>query len=115
MASFEIGCSHGSVLFDVADLSGETDLCRTVIFSDKAVTVYPDDAVKPPRGGGLNQPAVIRLTGAHAVDKATNSPITDARDPRVLKKIVRLRNIKDTEFIDYVPSSGTWTFRVAHF
>jgi len=101
--NFEIGCSLGSVAFDLADLSAEGDLCRTVIFTDKAVTLYPDDSIRPARGTGLNQPAVIRLSGTYTLDKDTGRAITDPNDPRVQKKIHKMKNIKDTNFIQTTP------------
>ena len=70
MHDFEIGTPSGSVLFDVADLSEEGDLCQTVIFGDKSVTVYPDEHAKPSMGRGLNRPATVRLAKCYTVDKS---------------------------------------------
>ena len=41
--------------------------------------------------------------------------MTDESDSRVQKKILRLKNIVDTTFISYAPTTGTWTFKVEHF
>ena len=71
--------------------------------------------MKPPVGSGLNKPATIKLHGCFPLDKATKEPITDANHSAVRRKIERLRNMPETRFIDYLPETGTWVFRVEHF
>ncbi|KAI8319181.1 C-terminal autoproteolytic domain of nucleoporin nup98, partial [Martensiomyces pterosporus] len=83
-----------------------------VLFDDRVCTVYPDETNKPPRGEGLNVPAVISLEDCWPVDRATRQPITQVDDPRVRKHIRRLKSIDETTFIDFV--EGTWVFRVEH-
>jgi hypothetical protein len=36
-------------------------------------------------------------------------------DPRLQAHIERLKGMPDTQFVDYLPESGTWVFRVQHF
>ncbi|KAJ1663278.1 hypothetical protein IW140_005375 [Coemansia sp. RSA 1813] len=84
-----------------------------VLFDDRVCTVYPDESNKPPRGQGLNVPAVISLHDCWPIDRATGAPIAHMDDPRVRKHIRRLRRIAETEFIDFV--NGAWIFKVEHF
>ncbi|WFD25302.1 hypothetical protein MNAN1_000271 [Malassezia nana] len=70
---------------------------------------------KAPLGTGLNVPARVSLEGCWPVDRATREPLKDETLPRVKQHIHKLRNKKDTEFVSYEASSGTWTFLVPHF
>jgi len=117
VADFEIGCRGvGRITFlEPIDLRGERDLCHTVVFQNKSVAVYPDDNNKPPVGQGLNHPAIIRLEHCYPVNKETGQPVVDTADPRVKRKIEKLKGMEDTEFISYDAATGTWEFRVEHF
>ncbi|KAI9503875.1 nucleoporin autopeptidase-domain-containing protein, partial [Coemansia spiralis] len=84
-----------------------------VLFDDRVCTVYPDESNKPPRGQGLNVPAIISLHDCWPIDRSTGEAIVHMDDPRVRKHIRRLRKIEETEFIDFV--NGTWIFKVEHF
>jgi len=86
-----------------------------IIIQPKSCTVYPDDRVKPEVGQGLNQPAIIELYSCWAKDKSTGKPILDPSLPSYKKHLIHLKNIKDTEFIDYEALQGKWTFKVEHF
>ncbi|KAJ1964552.1 hypothetical protein H4R35_007138, partial [Dimargaris xerosporica] len=86
-----------------------------IIFDQMRCTVYPDESIKPPRGQGLNVPAIIALEGCWPIDKETREPIVDRDHPRVARHIRKLRKVPETSFIDFVPETGTWTFRVEHF
>ncbi|OUM68836.1 hypothetical protein PIROE2DRAFT_38841, partial [Piromyces sp. E2] len=85
-----------------------------IIIQPKSCTVYPDDRVKPSVGQGLNQPAIIELYSCWAKDKATGKPILDSTLPSYKRHLLHLKNIKDTEFIDYEALQGKWTFKVEH-
>ncbi|KAG8681078.1 hypothetical protein FRC08_015853, partial [Ceratobasidium sp. 394] len=88
---------------------------KTVLFEEGACTVYPDESQKAPRGEGLNVPAEISLEKCWPKDKATRAPIKNPNDPAWQRQERKLRKMKDTEFVDFEPEKGTWTFRVPHF
>ncbi|KAJ1658566.1 hypothetical protein IWQ61_002211 [Dispira simplex] len=94
----------------VADIPG-----RIILFDHQRCTVYPDESCKPPRGQGLNVPAVIALEGCWPIEKATRQPITDRSHPKMNRQIAKLKKVPETTFIDFVPETGVWTFRVEHF
>lgn len=92
---------------------------RIVVFEPRLVTLYPDDEFdeeeKPPAGTGLNVPAEVRLERCWCLGKADRQPIKDMGDARLQTHIERLKSMEDTQFIDYLPETGTWIFRVDHF
>lgn len=81
----------------------------------RSITVYPDDAQKPPLGKGLNVPSTLRIENSwpRARDKKSPFPITSG--PLFEKHIDRLKKVHNTEFIAYEKDTGTWVFRVPHF
>lgn len=99
----------------------------------KEVVVYPEEDDYDPRnpkdgakrnflpgakakqGTGLNVPARVSLEACWPADRATREPIKDAEHPRVKQMINKLKNKPETEFVDFEPESGTWTFKVKHF
>lgn len=66
-------------------------------------------------GHGLNVPARVSLEGCWPLDRATREPLKDPSHARVKQHITKLKNKKETEFVSYEPTSGTWTFIVQHF
>lgn len=110
---------YGQVAFlepvDLTTLSSVEDLLGgVVVFEERNVAVYPDDAAsgdKPRAGSGLNVPANITLEKCWPVDKATRQPIKEG--PRLEKHIKRLRSLPDTSFISY--EDGNWHFSVEGF
>ncbi|OLY85664.1 Nucleoporin [Smittium mucronatum] len=86
---------------------------QIILFANKVCTVYPDENTKPPRGSGLNVPAIISLENCWPVDKSTLEPIKSMTDTRVRNHIRRLKRIPDTQFLDFV--NGKWIFKVEHF
>ncbi|KAJ2518213.1 hypothetical protein H4217_003475 [Coemansia sp. RSA 1939] len=117
--SFTVGCGGlGQVSFSKpVDLTTVGSLSAiaggVILFGNHVCTVYPDESNKPPRGQGLNVPAVISLHECWPTLAATGAAINDMADARVRKHIRRLRRVPETEFVDFV--SGTWIFKVAHF
>ncbi|KAJ1020735.1 hypothetical protein NDA16_004127 [Ustilago loliicola] len=99
----------------------------------KEVVVYPEEddydprnpkdgakrnfvpGIKAKQGTGLNVPARVSLEACWPTDRATREPIKDAEHPRVKQMINKLKNKPETEFVDFEPESGTWTFKVKHF
>lgn len=99
----------------------------------KEVVVYPEEddydprnpkdgakrnfvpGIKAKQGTGLNVPARVSLEACWPTDRATREPIKDAEHPRVKQMVNKLKNKPETEFVDFEPESGTWTFKVKHF
>ncbi|KAL1999630.1 hypothetical protein VTN02DRAFT_4254 [Thermoascus thermophilus] len=81
----------------------------------RSITVYPDDATKPPMGKGLNVPSTLRIENSwpRGRDRKSTTPITSG--PLFDKHIDRLKKVTDTEFISYDKDTGTWVFKVPHF
>lgn len=90
-------------------------LCKIVIFKSSEIIVYPDEDTKPPVGQGLNLPAECQLERCWPINKSTREPILNMQDDRMKFHIERLKSISDTMFLDYLPESGTWIFKVEHF
>lgn len=92
---------------------------RIVIFEPRLITLYPDDewaeGEKPPIGSGLNVPAEVRLERCWCTNKADRQPIKDMGDPRLQAHIERLKAMPGAHFVDYLPETGTWIFRVDHW
>ncbi|KNC99050.1 uncharacterized protein SPPG_06001 [Spizellomyces punctatus DAOM BR117] len=86
-----------------------------VTFQPKLITVYPDDATKPPVGHGLNVRAEVALEKCWAVDKTTREFILDVTDPRHDRLLKKLENMPETVFIGFHNETGTWKFQVEHF
>jgi hypothetical protein len=91
---------------------------------------------RPPKGHGLNVPAIISLyhcfpivseTSSNANSSSTlidhsfmsdrNTPSAGLTpSPEIRQKFIeRLKAVPDTQFIDYDPINGIWTFKVRHF
>ncbi|KAG0232948.1 hypothetical protein BGX31_004990 [Mortierella sp. GBA43] len=94
-----------------------TSICgHIVVFSRKLCTVYPDEHNKPPRGQGMNVPAIVSLEGCWPTDKSTREPVRfDRSSPQYAQHVKRLKRQTETTFIDFNTDNGTWTFRVEHF
>lgn len=92
---------------------------RIVIFEPRLITLYPDDEwteeQKPSIGSGLNVPAEVRLERCWCTNKADRQPIRDMGDSRLQAHIERLKAMPGAHFIDYLPETGTWIFRVDHW
>ncbi|BGP16122.1 hypothetical protein JCM10213v2_004116 [Rhodosporidiobolus nylandii] len=113
---------YGQVAFsepvDLTTLHSVEDLLGSLVqVEDRNASVYPEEYadVKPPAGEGLNVPAVITLEGCFPLDKATRKPIKDMDHPVMQKHVKRLRKIEGTQFVDFEPETGKWTFQVDEF
>ncbi|KAF3922696.1 hypothetical protein ABW21_db0204906 [Orbilia brochopaga] len=113
--------NFGQIRFDQpVDLTGLGDelnglLGGVITFGDRVCTVYPPGWDKPPPGHGLNMPATITLEECFPTDREHKQPIRDPDHPRYQFHLRRLKNIKDTEFVDYLVQDGIWIFKVKHF
>ncbi|KAF9947368.1 hypothetical protein BGZ65_008864, partial [Modicella reniformis] len=118
---FKVGLpKYGTVDFQQpVDLSTVplTSICgHIVVFSRKLCTVYPDEHTKPPRGQGMNVPAIVSLEGCWPTDRTTREPVRfDRSSPQYAQHVKRLKRQTDTTFMDFDTDHGTWTFRVEHF
>lgn len=119
---FKVGVPGiGSVSFlepvDLTTVSSLSSICGHIVqFSHKICVVYPDEQNKPARGEGMNVPALISLERCWPVDRSTREPIiVDKSSPVFISHVKRLKRQAETEFIDFTPDNGTWTFKVRHF
>lgn len=109
---------YGSVTFPGKINIAGLNLDEIVHFHPKEIDVYPDDSKKPPVGKELNREAIITLENVWPVDKTSHKPI---KDPERLKKMGYREKIEkstlkiDAQFINYVPETGSWVFKVDHF
>ncbi|KAJ5093555.1 hypothetical protein N7456_009416 [Penicillium angulare] len=120
VVDFTVGRQNcGEVTFNgPVDLNGTdlSDLFGTIVdIGLRKITVYPDEATKPPMGKGLNVPSTLRIENSwpRGRDKKKPAPITSG--PLFDKHIDRLQKVTDTEFVDYEVDTGTWVFIVPHF
>ncbi|EXJ95256.1 hypothetical protein A1O1_00376 [Capronia coronata CBS 617.96] len=79
----------------------------------RSVTVYPDPSTKPPVGKGLNVPSTISIENSWP--RSRGQPSSATSGPVYEKHVNRLKKMHGTEFINYEPSTGVWTFRVPHY
>ncbi|PWN50551.1 hypothetical protein IE53DRAFT_362282 [Violaceomyces palustris] len=119
---------------DLTTLPDLTDIAGGVVqLRLKECFVYPEEEDYDPRnppdgakrgyipvlkaeqGQGLNMPARVSLEQCWPLDRATREPLKDPNHPRVKQHINKLKNKAETEFVDYDPETGTWTFKVKHF
>ncbi|KAJ5762400.1 uncharacterized protein N7511_005782 [Penicillium nucicola] len=120
VVDFTVGRQNcGSVTFNgEVDLSiiDVDNLFDTIVnIGLRKITVYPDEAIKPPMGKGLNVPSTLRIENSwpRGRDRKSNSPVTNG--PLFDKHIDRLQKVGDTEFVNYETETGTWVFKVPHF
>lgn len=99
---------------------GQTD-CRSLLtilphilmVERGEIVVYPDAALKPEVGHGLNKPATVVLYGCMP---KSQSCLTDSRARhRYKQRVAQMTEEKGAIFEDYDPDDGTWKFRVLHF
>uniref|UniRef100_A0A093V7L7 Nucleoporin n=1 Tax=Talaromyces marneffei PM1 TaxID=1077442 RepID=A0A093V7L7_TALMA len=109
----------GQVTFDrpvdLTTIDLDNVLGGIVQITVRSITVYPDEATKPPRGKGLNVPSTLRIENSwpRGRDRKTSSSIISG--PLFDKHVDRLSKVTNTEFVTYEKDTGIWVFRVAHF
>ena len=97
---------------------GDTDLRRLdldliVNIEKRGVEVYDSEEaalIKPEVGQGLNKPAMVYLDNIFPPDDAS-----DLKKSQFLIKLKKICLKSGSEFIDYDPDHGQWSFRVEHF
>ncbi|KAK2731766.1 hypothetical protein FQN57_003173 [Myotisia sp. PD_48] len=120
VAGFTVGrVDCGCVTFDrPVDLSAinlDDIFDKLVKISIRSITVYPDQSTKPPMGKGLNVPSTLRIENSWPRGKDRRSPSPLTSGPTFDKHIERLKQVRNTEFIDYEKETGTWVFTVPHY
>ncbi|OWP07149.1 hypothetical protein B2J93_6729 [Marssonina coronariae] len=105
------GC--GYIVFekpvDLTSINIDAIFGDIVLWELRRATVYPDAAKKPPVGKGLNVYSTIYLENSWPRGKHVH-------DPKALKKhINRLKNVVDTNFVNYDKDTGIWSFTVDHY
>lgn len=116
---FTVGRENtGQIQFSEVNLDG-VDLDRVIgtdiTIQTREAVVYPNEITKQPPGKGFNVPSLITLYNAWPRARAGAIPVYERKGKRYEKHIERLQKVANTEFVDYDPSKGTWTFRVDHF
>ncbi|KAL8734462.1 MAG: hypothetical protein Q9181_003165 [Wetmoreana brouardii] len=120
VSNFCIGRERcGYVVFDVPVNLNEVPLDH--IFGEialielRSLTIYPVAERKPPRGKGLNVPSTIHLANSWPRARDRQTPLFEKSGPRFDKHLIRLKRVRDTEFVSYDKNTGTWVFKVKHF
>jgi len=85
------------------------DLNKLIIIDKLVITVFPDDANKPPRGQGLNVPARITIEQAWPTKRDEKGLASYAA---FLKK---MGNRRKQRFVAYDKERGAWVFDVPGF
>ncbi|KAJ8129186.1 hypothetical protein O1611_g4446 [Lasiodiplodia mahajangana] len=114
VTDFTVGREHiGYVRFkvpvDLTSIDLDSIYDGIVVLTPRSATVYPNPALKPPVGKGLNVPALINLENAWPRASRTGKPTS------ITKHVERLKKIPDTQFQKYNEETGEWTFTVEHF
>jgi nuclear pore complex protein Nup98-Nup96 len=81
----------------------------------RSITVYPDEATKPPRGKGLNVPSTLSIENSWPRGRDRKSSASIRSGPLYDRHVDRLIKVSNTEFVTYEKETGIWVFRVAHF
>ncbi len=117
--SFSIGrVDYGCITFPGITNISNMNLDEIVHIRRKEVHIYPDEAKKPPIGQGLNKTAEVTLHRIWPTCKETKKPVTEPMrviDMGYNKKIEKATVEMGAHFIDYDPTTGSWTFKVKHF
>ena len=77
-------------------------------FKKGAVTLFPDEDLKPPVGTGLNKTAIIEL-----FVRPKNFDLAKKYESRYVQEMKKLTESNGAEFLSY--DLETWRFRVEHF
>lgn len=117
--NFSIGrVDYGCITFPGVTNVSNLNLDEIVHIRRKEVHIYPDETKKPVCGQGLNKTAEVTLHRIWPTDKETKKPVTEPSrviDMGYNKKIERATHEMGAQFIDYDPTTGSWTFKVKHF
>lgn len=107
----------GNVMFkypvDLTEFQGKWDtlLGKTIIFQNRTLQVYPDEANKPQEDNGLNVPAVVTLEKVFPRKYDIQHPNHELLE----RHVQRLKSTHGMKFISFDPTSGNYVFEVEHF
>ena len=79
-----------------------------IVFKKGAVTLFPNEDLKPPQGTGLNKTAIIEL-----LVRPRNIEVARKYESRYVEEMRKLTVGNGAEFLSY--DLDTWRFRVEHF
>ena len=79
-----------------------------ILFKKGAVTLFPDEDMKPPVGTGLNKTAIIEL-----FVKPKNYEVAKKYESRYVGEMKKMTEASGAEFLSY--DLDAWRFRVEHF
>lgn len=109
--------NHGNLMFkypvDLTAFEGRWDslLSKTIVFQNRILQVYPDEAEKPSQGNGLNVPAVITLENVFPKKYDPKHPNFELLE----RHIERLKSAHGMKFISFDSLTGNYVFEVEHF
>ena len=109
--------NHGNLMFkypvDLTAFEGRWNnlLSKTIVFHNRILQVYPDEAEKPSQGNGLNVPAVITLEDVFPKKYDPKQPNSELLE----RHIERLKSAHGMKFISFDPLTGNYVFEVEHF
>lgn len=129
--NFTIGNQYGKIIWegttDVLSILNTyehtfKDLTEVVDIQHSALTVYEDDSKKPPRGEGLNKPAIVYLYELYPKTieaKMKNYKILTEQEVKIYDSFKeKLRSLVSTSggvFLSYKGQSGELCFSVPGF
>ncbi|GMG32474.1 unnamed protein product [Ambrosiozyma monospora] len=102
---------------DLTSFHGEWSLLlgKCIQFKSRLLLVYPDGFEKPSIGNGLNVPATVVIEKCFPIDKSTKEPVTDPNSQEMIDFVKKMKEIKGMQFLNYEPTTGSYTFSVQHF
>lgn len=119
LGKFSVGRDGvGRIEFGPCDLSNVPldDICGDIVRLDlRSATVYHDDQHKPKPGEALNVPSVIHLENSWPRSAGGKQAVAKKSGKEYEKHLTRLKRVVGTQFVNYEPETGVWTFRVEHF
>jgi len=104
----------GSITFHGETDCTNLDFERIVRLEIGEVLVYPEHALKPPVGEGLNKAATVTMYQCWPPNGSKLLADMKSQE-RYRKKIQQMTEEKNAKFIDYDCGTGIWQFRVDNF
>ena len=108
----------GKIVYDNVNLQNvplNNILGNIVDLKMRQATVYPNEASKPPAGKDLNAPATVYLENSWPRSQRGRNKVFAKSGPQLQRHLERLQSVRDSEFKNYDPETGTWQFKVQHF
>ena len=119
VGKFTVGRENvGHVEFSSCDLTSTNfeDICGNIVrLTPRTLTVYEDNADKPPMGNALNVPSKVWLEQSFPKSHGGKKNVFAKEGPIYDKHINRLKRIGGTTFVSFDADTGVWHFTVEHF